>query len=132
MWKVCTLYNQDLLQVLVTGWTNFAFLCLIFVQPGFSSTGLGLPAKVSNIKIILNGGEKVTFLRPDGYFSLYPTILVILLSVHGSYYMSVWHALINFLEKMTCIILTSCKQSLELSHLLSRAKLNFLQVGTAQ
>ncbi|KAG6388098.1 hypothetical protein SASPL_153295 [Salvia splendens] len=40
--------------------------------PGFSSTGFGLPAKVSNIKIILNGGEKVTFVRPDGYFSLYP------------------------------------------------------------
>ncbi|XP_057799986.1 ER membrane protein complex subunit 7 homolog [Salvia miltiorrhiza] len=39
--------------------------------PGFSTTGFGLPAKVSNIKIILNGGEKVTFVRPDGYFSFH-------------------------------------------------------------
>ena len=32
----------------------------------------GLPGKISNIKVILNGGQRVTFLRPDGYFSLYP------------------------------------------------------------
>ncbi|XP_011081534.1 ER membrane protein complex subunit 7 homolog [Sesamum indicum] len=39
--------------------------------PGFSATGFGLPAKTSNVKVILNGGEKVTFLRPDGYFSFH-------------------------------------------------------------
>ncbi|KAJ4957437.1 hypothetical protein NE237_024548 [Protea cynaroides] len=33
--------------------------------------GFSLPAKVSNAKIILNGGQKVTFLRPDGYFSFH-------------------------------------------------------------
>ncbi|KAG7024445.1 ER membrane protein complex subunit 7-like protein [Cucurbita argyrosperma subsp. argyrosperma] len=31
----------------------------------------GLPGKISNIKVILNGGQRVTFLRPDGYFSFY-------------------------------------------------------------
>ncbi|KAJ7966208.1 ER membrane protein complex subunit 7-like [Quillaja saponaria] len=30
-----------------------------------------LPGKISNIKIILNGGQRVTFLRPDGYFSFH-------------------------------------------------------------
>ncbi|KAH6761415.1 EamA-like transporter family [Perilla frutescens var. frutescens] len=39
--------------------------------PGFITSGFGLPAKVSNVKIILNGGEKVTFVRPDGYFSFH-------------------------------------------------------------
>ncbi|KAL8501772.1 hypothetical protein ACS0TY_021044 [Phlomoides rotata] len=39
--------------------------------PGFSATGFGLPAKISNVKVILNGGERVTFLRPDGYFSFH-------------------------------------------------------------
>ncbi|XP_073050744.1 ER membrane protein complex subunit 7 homolog [Primulina eburnea] len=39
--------------------------------PGFSATGFGLPAKLSNVKVILNGGQKVTFLRPDGYFSFH-------------------------------------------------------------
>ncbi|KAI3468000.1 hypothetical protein Pfo_024663 [Paulownia fortunei] len=39
--------------------------------PGFSATGFGLPAKISNVKVILNGGQKVTFLRPDGYFSFH-------------------------------------------------------------
>ncbi|XP_042494414.1 ER membrane protein complex subunit 7 homolog [Macadamia integrifolia] len=33
--------------------------------------GFSLPAKISNAKIILNGGQKVSFLRPDGYFSFY-------------------------------------------------------------
>ncbi|RVX19570.1 ER membrane protein complex subunit 7-like [Vitis vinifera] len=33
--------------------------------------GFGLPGKTSNVKVILNGGQWVTFLRPDGYFSLY-------------------------------------------------------------
>ncbi|KAL7159037.1 hypothetical protein ABFS83_01G002200 [Erythranthe nasuta] len=39
--------------------------------PGFSAAGLGLPAKISNVKVILNGGQQVTFLRPDGYFSFH-------------------------------------------------------------
>ncbi|XP_068642409.1 ER membrane protein complex subunit 7 homolog [Aristolochia californica] len=33
--------------------------------------GLGLPGKLTNTKIILNGGERVTFIRPDGYFSFH-------------------------------------------------------------
>lgn len=33
--------------------------------------GYGLPAKTSNVKVILNGGQRVTFLRPDGYFSFH-------------------------------------------------------------
>ncbi|KAF5456761.1 hypothetical protein F2P56_026206 [Juglans regia] len=31
--------------------------------------GLVLPGKLSNIKVVLNGGQRVTLLRPDGYFS---------------------------------------------------------------
>lgn len=34
--------------------------------------GFGLPVKANNAKVILNGGQHVTFLKPDGYFSLYP------------------------------------------------------------
>ncbi|XP_019437759.1 PREDICTED: ER membrane protein complex subunit 7 homolog isoform X2 [Lupinus angustifolius] len=30
-----------------------------------------LPGKVSNVKVTLNGGQRVTFLRPDGYFSFH-------------------------------------------------------------
>ncbi|CBI21129.3 hypothetical protein VitviT2T_004895 [Vitis vinifera] len=33
--------------------------------------GFGLPGKTSNVKVILNGGQWVTFLRPDGYFSFH-------------------------------------------------------------
>ncbi|KAG2691447.1 hypothetical protein I3843_08G010000 [Carya illinoinensis] len=33
--------------------------------------GFGLPGKLSNVKVILNGGQRVTFLRPDGYFSFH-------------------------------------------------------------
>jgi hypothetical protein len=40
---------------------------------GASAKGFGLPAKTSNTKVILNGGQRVTFARPDGYFALYPT-----------------------------------------------------------
>ncbi|GLT43661.1 hypothetical protein SLA2020_175970 [Shorea laevis] len=32
--------------------------------------GLG-PGKISNVKVILNDGQNVTFLRPDGYFSFH-------------------------------------------------------------
>ncbi|XAR70999.1 hypothetical protein NMG60_11028068 [Bertholletia excelsa] len=37
--------------------------------PSFIAKGIGLPKKQSNVKVILNGGQKVTFLKPDGYFS---------------------------------------------------------------
>ncbi|KAJ8538849.1 hypothetical protein K7X08_032318 [Anisodus acutangulus] len=43
--------------------------------PGFSLKGSGLAAKASNVKVILNSGQRVTFLRPDGYFSLYPSYM---------------------------------------------------------
>ncbi|KAL2471891.1 Protein of unknown function (DUF2012) [Abeliophyllum distichum] len=36
-----------------------------------SITGSGLPPKISNVKVLLNGGQRVTFLRPDGYFSFH-------------------------------------------------------------
>lgn len=39
---------------------------------GVGAKGIGVAWKASNIKIMLNGGERVTFVRPDGYFSLYP------------------------------------------------------------
>ena len=42
---------------------------------GMSEKGYGLPAKTSNTKVILNGGQRVTFARPDGYFALYPTMI---------------------------------------------------------
>ncbi|PIA42278.1 hypothetical protein AQUCO_02000024v1 [Aquilegia coerulea] len=38
---------------------------------GLGAKGFGLPAKISNAKIILNGGQRITFLRPDGYFSFH-------------------------------------------------------------
>lgn len=49
-----------------------------FVLTDFGAKGFGLPAKISNIKVILNGGQRVTFLKPDGFFSLYPTNLFML------------------------------------------------------
>ena len=39
--------------------------------------GKGTPFKTSNVKIIINAGQKVAFIRPDGYFALCaPTKLV--------------------------------------------------------
>ncbi|CAN6459574.1 unnamed protein product [Victoria cruziana] len=32
---------------------------------------IGLLGKISNAKVIFNGGEKVTFVRPDGFFSFH-------------------------------------------------------------
>ncbi|AQK40744.1 Shewanella-like protein phosphatase 2 [Zea mays] len=43
------------------------------VGRGTSVKGFGLATKTSNTKLILNGGQRVTFARPDGYFALYPT-----------------------------------------------------------
>ncbi|KAK3438125.1 hypothetical protein EUGRSUZ_C02743 [Eucalyptus grandis] len=31
----------------------------------------GLPGKISDAKVTLNGGKRITFLRPDGYFSFH-------------------------------------------------------------
>ncbi|KAI5586650.1 hypothetical protein POPTR_006G257100v4 [Populus trichocarpa] len=39
--------------------------------PGIGTKGLGGHGKVSNVKVLLNGGQHVTFLRPDGYFSFH-------------------------------------------------------------
>lgn len=48
--------------------------CYLFAMAiGVNPKGFGLPAKTSNTKVILNGGQQVTFARPDGYFALYPT-----------------------------------------------------------
>ena len=47
-----------------------------FFLVGLGAKGFALPGKLSDIKVILNGGQRVTFLRPDGYFSLYPTTFV--------------------------------------------------------
>ncbi|XP_077237980.1 ER membrane protein complex subunit 7 homolog [Tasmannia lanceolata] len=38
---------------------------------GIGTKGFILPGKSSNVKIILNGGQQVTFIRPDGYFSFH-------------------------------------------------------------
>ncbi|XP_011039644.1 PREDICTED: ER membrane protein complex subunit 7 homolog isoform X2 [Populus euphratica] len=39
--------------------------------PGIGTKGLGGHGKISNVKVLLNGGQHVTFLRPDGYFSFH-------------------------------------------------------------
>lgn len=31
----------------------------------------GFPSKTANVKVILNGGDRVSFIRSDGYFSFY-------------------------------------------------------------
>ncbi|KFK29825.1 hypothetical protein AALP_AA7G183700 [Arabis alpina] len=36
-----------------------------------ASTAIGHAAKFSNIKVVLNGGQSTTFLRPDGYFTFH-------------------------------------------------------------
>ncbi|KAF8110898.1 hypothetical protein N665_0078s0088 [Sinapis alba] len=36
-----------------------------------ASTAIGHAAKFSNIKVVLNGGQHITFLRPDGYFTFH-------------------------------------------------------------
>ncbi|KAK8976248.1 hypothetical protein V6N11_007737 [Hibiscus sabdariffa] len=40
-------------------------------QVGFGPKGFALPGRMSNVKVILNGGQNVTFVRPDGYFSFH-------------------------------------------------------------
>ncbi|KAK0571023.1 hypothetical protein LWI29_009977 [Acer saccharum] len=40
--------------------------------PGLLGKVLGSPGgKISNVKVILNGGQSITYLRPDGYFSFH-------------------------------------------------------------
>ncbi|XP_052175365.1 ER membrane protein complex subunit 7 homolog [Diospyros lotus] len=39
--------------------------------PSVTEKGFGVLGKLSNVKVILNGGQKVTFIRPDGYFSFH-------------------------------------------------------------
>ncbi|XP_007011806.2 PREDICTED: ER membrane protein complex subunit 7 homolog [Theobroma cacao] len=41
------------------------------IPQGLGTKGFALPGKISNVKVILNGGQNVTFLRPDGYFSFH-------------------------------------------------------------
>lgn len=55
----------------------------------FGLKGYGLPGKVSNIKVLLNGGQRVTFLRPDGFFSLYPITVLTRIIVFGRYLLTV-------------------------------------------
>jgi hypothetical protein len=38
---------------------------------GVGAKGFALSGKLSDVKVLLNGGQNVTFLRPDGYFSFY-------------------------------------------------------------
>ncbi|OMO61628.1 Drug/metabolite transporter [Corchorus capsularis] len=41
------------------------------IPQGLGAKGFALPGRLSNIKVLLNGGQNVTFLRPDGYFSFH-------------------------------------------------------------
>ncbi|XVF89348.1 hypothetical protein PTKIN_Ptkin19aG0123100 [Pterospermum kingtungense] len=41
------------------------------IPQGLGTNGFVLPGRMLNIKVILNGGQNVTFLRPDGYFSFH-------------------------------------------------------------
>ncbi|XWS26198.1 hypothetical protein CRYUN_Cryun26dG0010400 [Craigia yunnanensis] len=41
------------------------------IPQGLDTKGFALLGRMSNIKVILNGGQNVTFLRPDGYFSFH-------------------------------------------------------------
>ena len=63
---------------------DFVLRWLAFYFADTGTRGYGLPAKTSNVKVILNGGQRVTFLRPDGYFSLYPTCLILCQFVYVS------------------------------------------------
>lgn len=74
---------------------------------GLGTKEFGLPGKVSNVKVILNGGQRVTFLRPDGYFSLYPFMLTEILPLFES---SLWHTGTQFIlsASSSSLILRSC------------------------
>ncbi|XVF48330.1 hypothetical protein PTKIN_Ptkin03bG0181500 [Pterospermum kingtungense] len=41
------------------------------IPQGLGTKAFAYPGKMSNVKVILNGGQNVTFLRPDGYFSFH-------------------------------------------------------------
>ncbi|KAG6770766.1 hypothetical protein POTOM_026460 [Populus tomentosa] len=66
--------------------------------PGIGMKGLGGHGKVSNVKVLLNGGQHVAFLRPDGYFSLYPAVFLSS-SVHGSNKHSLFTSLLDLSTK---------------------------------
>ncbi|KAI3909807.1 hypothetical protein MKW98_014224 [Papaver atlanticum] len=38
---------------------------------GMGAKGYGILGKLSNAKVMLNGGQRTSFLRPDGYFSFH-------------------------------------------------------------
>ncbi|XP_026387592.1 ER membrane protein complex subunit 7 homolog [Papaver somniferum] len=38
---------------------------------GMGAKGYGILGKLSNAKVLLNGGQRTSFLRPDGYFSFH-------------------------------------------------------------
>ncbi|CAL5386209.1 unnamed protein product [Camellia sinensis] len=48
----------------INGWVKIP-------SPGLGAKGFGVLAKLSNVRVILNGGERVTCFRPDGYFSFH-------------------------------------------------------------
>ncbi|GLT77139.1 hypothetical protein SLA2020_487510 [Shorea laevis] len=41
------------------------------IPQGLGVQGFASPGKISNVKVLLNGGQNITFLRPDGYFSFH-------------------------------------------------------------
>ncbi|XP_052885308.1 ER membrane protein complex subunit 7 homolog [Gossypium arboreum] len=41
------------------------------IPQGPGTKGYALPGRMSNVKVLLNGGQNITFLRPDGYFSFH-------------------------------------------------------------
>lgn len=48
------------------------FLFLTQIANALAGAGaFGLPGKISDAKVTLNGGKRITFLRPDGYFSFH-------------------------------------------------------------
>lgn len=59
---LCSLLSRNVDGYTVTGRVKI---------PVFSLKGSGFLPKASNVKVILNGGQRVTFLRPNGYFSFH-------------------------------------------------------------
>ncbi|CAN7070128.1 unnamed protein product [Brassica oleracea var. botrytis] len=57
-WRNCKLTTED--SYTITGRVRIP-----------ASTAIGHAAKFSNIKVVLNGGQNITFLRPDGYFTFH-------------------------------------------------------------
>lgn len=51
--------------------SRFHHIIALIEKLFLAGTAIGHAAKFSNINVVLNGGQNITFLRPDGYFSLY-------------------------------------------------------------